>query len=150
MSDEPAQEPIEGEMILLRDGYEGMDDDPNLGGRPRLYDSPEQFNEAVDAYYQAVQRTPGEPLTITGLCLFMGFSGRQAMLRYATYEGFSDAVQRARTLIEYGYEKTVLLEKNNAAARLLKAVAGDDFWNDSVTVEVPGLLNHEDRLEHLR
>ena len=144
---EAEKEPLEGELIpLLRGDYEG---DADLGGRPRLYDTPEQFNESVDAYYQAcIQHR--EPLTLTGMCLHMGFSGRAAMFRYATYEGFQHAVTRARSLIEYGYEKTVLLDKNNAAARLLTCIGGDDFWNPATKIEVPGLGSHEDRLEHLR
>lgn len=137
---------LEGELLPLRDDFEGHD---NLGGRPRLYDSPEQFNEAVNAYYQRCMEH-NEPLTLTGLCLFMGFSGRQALFNYATYEGFLDAVTRARSLIEYGYEKTVLLDKNNAAARLLTCIGGDDFWNPATKIDVPGLGAHEDRLEHLR
>lgn len=142
------QKPVEGELVpLLRDDYEG--DEENLGGRPRLYDTPEQFNEAVGAYYLACQQHR-EPLTLTGMCLFMGFSGRNAMFRYATYPGFLHAVTRARTLIEYGYEKCVLIDKNNAAGRLLASIGGDDFWNPATKIEVPGLGSHEDRLAHLR
>lgn len=143
------QDPLEGELLpLLRGDFEGYEE--NLGGRPRLYDSPAQFDEAVDAYYQKVMVTAGEPLTLTGMCLFMGFSGRDAMFRYATYEGFLHSVTRARTLIEYGYEKTVLMDKNNAAARLMTCIGGDDFWNPAQKVEVEGVGSHEDRLEHLR
>lgn len=144
---EAEKEPLDGELIpLLRDDYEGVD---NLGGRPRLYDSPAQFTEGVNAYYQDCIKFR-EPLTLTGLCLHMGFAGRDAMFSYATYEGFSDAVTRARTLIEYGYEKAVLMDKNNAAARLITCIAGSDFWNPATKIEVPGLGSHEDRLAHLK
>jgi hypothetical protein len=144
-----AEEPLEGELLpLLRGDYEGEAD---LGGRPRLYETPEQFNDAVNAYYIACRENPNEPMTLTGLCLYMGFAGRDAMFRYAAYEGFRDAVTRARTLIEYSYEKQVLLFKNSAAARLLACIGGDDFWNVTHTVEIPGLPGtHEDRLAHLR
>lgn len=144
---EGAQESLEGELLpLIRDDYEGE----NLGGRPRLYDTPKQFNQAVNDYYAACMATPGEPLTLTGLCLHMGFSGRAAMFRYATYDGFQYAVTRARSIIEYGYEKNVLLTKNAAAARLLAVIGGDDFWNPAQKLDVPGLGTHEDRLEHLK
>lgn len=147
MDTDEAQEPLEGEILpVLRADYQG---DENLGGRPRLYETPEQFNDAVDAYYQAVVRTPGEPLTITGLCLHMGFAGRSALFSYASYEGFSDAVARARTLIEYGYEKAVIIHKNNAAGRLLASIGGDDFWRTTQHVQVTG-ETHEERLERLR
>lgn len=143
-----AQEPLEGVLLpLLRGDYEG---EANLGGRPRLYETPEQFNEAVDCYYQACLSRL-EPMTLTGLCLHMGFSGRNAMFRYASYEGFLNAVTRARTLIEYSYEKEVLTNKNSAAARLLACIGGDDFWNITHRVEIPGLPGtHEDRLAHLK
>jgi hypothetical protein len=145
---EAEKEPLEGELIpLLRGDYEG--DEENAGGRPRMYDSPEAFSEGVNRYYQDCQRFR-EPLTLTGMCLHMGFSGRDAMFRYATYDGFLHAVTRARTLVEYGYEKAVLMDKNNAAARLITCIAGSDFWNPAQKIEVPGLGSHEDRLEHLR
>jgi hypothetical protein len=143
-----AEEPLEGELLpLLRGDYEG---EAGPSGRPRLYETPEQFNEAVDFYYRScIER--GEPLTLTGMCLHMGFSGRNALFRYAAYEGFLNAVTRARTLVEYGYEKAVLLDKNNAAARLLVCIGGDDFWNVTHKVEIPGLPGtHEDRLQHLK
>ncbi len=140
-----AQEPLEGEIVPMIRDFEGAD----LGGRPRLYESPEQFNEAVDTYYQACI-SHREPLTLTGMCLHMGFSGRQALFNYATYEGFLDAVTRARTLVEYGYEKVVIMDKNNAAARLLSCIGGDDFWNPATKIDVDHLGSHEDRLEHLR
>ena len=144
-----ATEPLEGALLpLLRGDYEG---EANLGGRPRLYETPEQFNEGVDAYYRAVMVTPGEPLTLTGLCLHMGFSGRQAMFGYAAYEGFENAVARARSLIEYGYEKCVLNDRNGAAARLLACIGGDEFWRDTRKLEVEGIIgSHEDRLAHTK
>lgn len=142
---EGAQEPLEGELIPMLRDFEGE----NLGGRPRLYETPEQFSEAVNAYYEACQ-SHREPLTLTGLCLHMGFSGRQALFNYASYDGFLDAVTRARTLIEYGYEKAVITDKNNAAARLLTCIGGDDFWNPATKIDVDHMGSHEDRLEHLR
>jgi hypothetical protein len=139
-----SEQPLEGELITLRDDYESPG-----AGRPRMYDNPAQFDEAVHAYYAMVVITPGEPLTLTGMCLFMGFSGRQAFENYASYPEFLDSVTRAKTLIQYGYEKTVLLTKNTAAARLLGAM--DEYWNP--TTKVQGIGDggtHEDRLAHLR
>jgi hypothetical protein len=143
-----ATEPLEGTLLpLLRGDYEG---EAGPSGRPRLYETPEQFNEAVTFYYTAcISRE--EPMTLSGLCLHMGFSGRNAMFRYASYEGFLNAVTRARTLIEYSYEKEVLTNKNSAAARLLACIGGDDFWNITHKIDIPGLPGtHEDRLAHLK
>ena len=141
-----SEEAIEGELMpFMRDDYEREE---NLGGRPRIYDNPAQFDEAVNAYYERVMQSPDEPLTLTSMCLFMGFSGRQGMENYATYPGFLDSVTRAKTLIQYGYEKNILIHKNNAAAKILGAM--DDYWNPTTKVAGVEHHSHEDRLEHLR
>lgn len=86
----------------------------NLGGRPRHYDNPSDFDARVDEFYQHCITT-GEPITWTGLALFMGFACRAAIDEYAKYDGFSYSVKRAKSLVEYGYEK-LLHKGSNAAA----------------------------------
>lgn len=86
----------------------------NLGGRPRKYDSPEEFDAMVDNYYQHCRST-GEPITWTGLALYLGFSSRQAIDEYQKYDGFYDSVKRAKSLVEYGYERLLHAGKNAAA-----------------------------------
>ena len=76
-------------------------------GRPRLYQSPEAFDAKVDEYYHSCKET-GEPITWTGLALYLGFSSRQSIDEYQEYEGFSDSVKRAKLLVEWAYEKRVL------------------------------------------
>lgn len=73
---------------------------------------------------------------MSGLSLFMGFSSRQTLFNYANYDGFLDAVTRARTLIAYGYEKIILLDKNAPAARLLASI--DGYWNPATKLEGVG------------
>ena len=98
----------------------------NYGGRPRKYDSPEEFDIKVDEYYRHCRAT-GEPITWTGLALYLGFSSRQSIDEYLNYDGFSDSVKRAKTLVEYGYEK-LLHRGSNAAAPIF---ALKNFgWND--------------------
>lgn len=138
-------DPIEGELIILAEHYEGE----NLGGRPRLYETPAQFDESVNAYYQRVTETHGEPLTLTGLVLSMGFSCISAFENYRAYEGFLDSVMRAKTLVMYGYEKNVLTTKNSAAARILGAMDSHRF-NPATKLEQSDGETHEDRLQHLR
>lgn len=76
-------------------------------GRPRLYQSPEDFDAKVDEYYHSCKATE-EPITWTGLALYLGFSSRQSIDEYQEYEGFSDSVKRAKLLVEWAYEKRVL------------------------------------------
>ena len=72
-------------------------------GRPRLYDTPEQFDAKVEQYKIYCDTKP-EPVTWTGLALYLGFSSRQSIDEYLNYDGFSDSVKRAKSLVEYSYE----------------------------------------------
>jgi len=80
-----------------------MADRSKQTGRPRLYQTPEEFDAKVDAYYQYCQDRE-EPITWTGLARFLGFSSRQSIDEYLNYEGFSDSVKRAKLLVEWSYE----------------------------------------------
>lgn len=73
-------------------------------GRPRLYATPEDFDAKVDEYYHAC-KSSDEPITWTGLALFLGFSSRKSIDEYENYEGFSHSVKRAKLLVEWAYEK---------------------------------------------
>ena len=76
---------------------------PKANGRPRLYATPEQFDEKVREY-QAFCEAKEYPVTWTGLALYLGFSSRQSIDEYLNYEGFSDCVKRAKTFVEWHYE----------------------------------------------
>ena len=91
----------------------------NPVGRPRKYDTPEEFDEKVYEY-QAHCRSEGEPVTWTGLALFLGFSSRQSIDEYLKYDGFSDSVKRAKTFVEYEYEKRLCGDKPTGAIFALK------------------------------
>lgn len=104
----------------------------NVGGRPIKYETPEEFNEKVEQYFEYVQgeyhwecqtneegkeedvkvwdRMP-EAITITGLCLFMGFESRQSFYDYEKREGFSYSIKRARLRVENHYESTAQYAK---------------------------------------
>lgn len=75
-------------------------------GRPRIIDSPEEFDALVEDYRKTCQEN-GEPLTFTGMALHLGFSDRRSFYDYAEYEGFSRSVSRAKMLVEAEYERTV-------------------------------------------
>ncbi len=157
-----AEEPLDGDFLPFRPDPEQSAKDRTLGGRPRLYDSPEQFDEAVEAYYMWCKGDRGtdkegnprpkgqpEPMTITGLTLFMGFASVQSLYNYETYPEFLESVQRARTLISYGYELK-LHGPNNAGAKFaLRCIDGGAYWRDQAADEPAG-NQPEDRLAHLR
>lgn len=138
--------PLDGTLILASE-YESESED--LGGRPRLYDSPRQFEERL-AEVVLEHHEKHIPLTLTRLVLAMGFSSIQAFDNYRAYEGFLEVVQKARTIVMVSYEDAVLLAKNSSAARILGAMDAQNF-NPTIKLDTPGeSLPHEDRLAHLR
>lgn len=106
-------------------------DEKNKGGRPRLYDTPEQFDAKVQEYYHHCMEK-GEPITWTGLALFMGFSSRQSIDEYAKYAGFSDSSKKAKLMVEWAYEKRLL--ENNAAGSIF--VLKNMGWSDKQELDV--------------
>lgn len=148
-NEDGATEPLDGEYLplIVATEYEGSE---NLGGRPRLYKTPAEFDARVDEYYRACIENPLEPMTITGLALFMRFSSIQTLYNYEKYDGFLESVRRARTLIAYGYEKKLHGPHSAGAKFALSCIDGGEFWRDRKEVGVTPIANPEDRLAHLR
>ena len=99
-------------------------------GRPRLYDTPEQFETKVYEYQKHCEAA-SEPVTWTGLALFLGFSSRQSIDEYQNYDGFSDSVKKAKTFVEYHYELRLNGERPTGAIFALKNMG----WSDKQEIE---------------
>lgn len=96
-------------------------------GRPPLFETPEDLQSKIDAYYESCQDKEmpadedhlegwqyyGEHPTITGLAYFLGFESRQSFYDYEEREEFSYTIKRARLRIESNYEQA-LFGKNQA------------------------------------
>lgn len=107
----------------------------NLGGRPRVIESPEKMDELVDEYF-ANCRATDEPITLTGMILHLGLNSRAALDAYATYDGFFNPVKRAKLLIESEYEKDLKRGERGAAGSIF---ALKNFgWRDQQAVEMTG------------
>lgn len=106
----------------------------NLGGRPRLYATPEQFESKVGEY-EAFCEQKGYPITWTGLALFMGFSSRQSIDEYAKYEGFSDCVKKAKSFVEWHYEMKLASGESPAGSIFALKNFG---WKDKQETEISG------------
>ena len=100
-------------------------------GRPRKYATPEEFDAAVLAYHQHCIESK-EPVTWTGLALFMGFSSRQSIDEYQNYDGFSDSVKKAKTFVEWQYEMRLCGDKPTGAIFALKNFG----WKDKQEVDL--------------
>jgi len=84
-------------------------------GRPRKIQSVDEFEERAEAYFTDCKQT-GEPLTITGLCLGLGFSSRDTLREYMKRPEFSDTVKKAKLRVEHDYELALRNGKNAAGA----------------------------------
>ncbi len=72
----------------------------HAGGRPRKYESAEQMQVAIDAYFEDTEKT-----TICGLALFLGFVSRNSLLSYEGYsEEFFGTIKTAKSRVEAYYE----------------------------------------------
>jgi hypothetical protein len=102
----------------------------NPVGRPRLYKSVEQFEAKVQEY-RAACLSSEEPITWTGLCLYLGFSSRQSLDEYLEYPEFSDSVRKAKMMVEMEYEKRLHTGQCTGAIFALK----NFNWQDKTQVE---------------
>ncbi len=108
-----------------------MTDKPNLGGRPRLFDSPEEMQEKIDDYFQELKELNRAP-TITGLNYFLGFDSRHGLSQYAKYDGFSNTVKRARMRVEEYLEEGLL--EGTATGKIFN-LKNNFGWKDHSSVE---------------
>lgn len=117
-----------------------------------MYKTAEELTQAIESYFEFVKgerfiptrkakkgeifpewsREP-EPITITGLCIYIGFESKQSFYDLEEKEEFSYPIKHARLKVENGYEK-----KLSGAA-----VAGPIFalknmgWTDRTEISGP-------------
>ena len=117
----------------------------DLGGRPPMYETPEQLQEAIDRYFKSgikqktvvIGKAPNNyevqiPVpTITGLCIFLGFESRQSFYAYEKKEGFSYTIKKARLFIENEYEEMLAIGNTTGAIFALKNFG----WTDKIETE---------------
>src|SRR5947209_3584312 len=77
----------------------------HAGGRPRIFNTPEELTEKGEAWIRSVMKSKKGVLTITGLALALGLSSRQSLMEYERRPEFSDAVKRVKTQIEAFWER---------------------------------------------
>ena len=112
-------------------------------GRPRIIQSPDEFEERAEAYF-AAQTAAEQPITVTGLALALGLSSRQALGVYEERPEFCDAVRRAKLRVESAYENRLHGNSPTGAIFALKNMS----WSDKQEIAHSGTmrvsLNSED------
>lgn len=92
-------------------------------GRPPKYKTAEEMQVVIDDYFDNLptkQMFIGDKLrdmpliTITGLCLHLGFEHRTSFYKYEDKEEFRYTIKKARLRIENDYEMGLKLGNNNA------------------------------------
>lgn len=68
-------------------------------GRPCIIETPEEFAAEAESYFLACDEA-GEPYTVPGLCLALGFNHRNVLHEYGKKANFRGTVSRARQVIE--------------------------------------------------
>lgn len=103
-----------------------------MAGRPRIYESGDELQEAIDNYFSQ----PSCDLTITGLALHLGFCDRQSLYDYEKSEIFSCIIKTARMRVENAYERKLNSNACTGAIFALKNMG----WRDKTEQELTGSL----------
>jgi len=116
----------------------------NKGGRPPMFETPEEMQAKIDAYFNGgankrqvvtlngILEVPA--LTMSGLAYFLGFTSRQGLYEYDNYDEFSDIFKKARLRIEMNYEERLAEGKPTGAIFALKNMG----WEDRTKSELTG------------
>lgn len=100
-------------------------------GQPPLFDSPEKLEKAVNEY---IANTPKTELTITGMCMWLGFESRQSFYDYEKRAEFSYVIKKARLAVENSYETSLRSQSVTGAIFALKNMG----WKDKTETELSG------------
>jgi len=100
------------------------------GGRPPRFKSVDELEKLLDEFIYS-----GEPITMTGLALHLGFINRQSMYDYEAKPEFTCAIKKARAMVENSYE--LALAKGNGNAGHIFALKNFG-WSDRTQQEISG------------
>ena len=98
-----------------------------MAGRPLIFETPEELQEAVDTYFQENDR-----VTLAGLAVHLGI-GRRTLYEYDDREQFSHIIKRAREKVEAVYEERLIYE--NSATGVIFALKNMD-WTDKTQTDI--------------
>lgn len=126
----------------------------HAGGRPPMYNSVEEMQARIDAYFEEckgeiltdaegkplttksgdVVRIGVRPLTITGLALALGFNSRQSLLNYQEKEEFMDTITRAKSRVEC-YAEERLYDKDGANGAKFNLANNFEGWKEKKEID---------------
>ena len=121
------------------------EDQKHPGGRPPVYNTPEELQKAIDNYFKKggtdrlficgsgpnKYEVKVTIFTITGLCLYCGFESRQSFYDYEKNDEFSYIIKKARLQIESMYEENLQYGNTTGSIFALKNMG----WIDKTEVD---------------
>lgn len=107
----------------------------NEGGRPPIYETPEQLVSAIQAYFDEKVESKGI-ITVTGLAYSLGFASRQSLHDYKEKDEFSYIIKRAILFVESCYEEKLSSQACAGSIFALKNMG----WKDKTETEHSGEL----------
>jgi len=130
-------------------------------GRPKKYKSAKAMQREIDKYFKDCEGHPlmvtdpdtgeekpmldkygnpiildAKPLTVTGLALALGFSGRQSLLNYSKDSEFFDTITRAKARIEE-YTEMRLFDKDGVNGAKF-SLANNFGWSEKQEIGISG------------
>lgn len=103
---------------------------PKSSGKRRLFESPEEMEDLLARYVKNLEKN-GEPATITGVCLFLGFDSKSTLDTYEKIPEFEGVVKRVKLYVESHYERRLFDKAPTGAIFALKNMG----WSDKSQVD---------------
>ncbi len=103
----------------------------NNGGRPRHFETPEEFDKKAKEYFDWCIENKHE-ISINGLALYMGFYDKTGLKNYIKDEEFLPYVKRALSAVELSYELDLRTFKFGGAVFALKQMGWTDVTHQEV------------------
>lgn len=100
-----------------------------MAGRPKKFQSVEELQKKIDAYFLDCL-TNDEPVTVTGLCLWLDTT-RDVLMDYQNDDEFSYTIKKAKQRIENAYEKRLIRRGNAGDIFALKQFG----WTDKQEID---------------
>lgn len=117
-------------------------------GRPRLYESAEEFAAKTDEYFES-EKGKAFP-TMSGLSLHLGFWDRDSFAGYAKYgEEFSRTINKAKLRIEDNRHR-LLIAKDTFTPGVIFDLKNNHGWVDKQEVQHSGSVSVMERISRAR
>ena len=99
-------------------------------GQPKKYKTAKLMSDKIDEYFVMCDAKP-RPYTVISMCLYLDLT-RETLLQYQKLEGYSDAILRAKTMIE-GYAEDCLYVAKNPTGIIFN-LKNNWKWHDKTEV----------------